>query len=57
MDEPAAAVVVAMVMNTLVKLALAWTRGARAFRRDVAVALGAMTVVGTAAGIVVYLRW
>jgi uncharacterized membrane protein (DUF4010 family) len=55
--EPAAAVVVAMVMNTLVKLALAWTRGARAFRHDVAVALGAMTVVGTAAGIVVYLRW
>jgi uncharacterized membrane protein (DUF4010 family) len=54
---PAAAVTVAMVMNTLVKLALAWTRGARVFRRDVAVALGAMAAVGAAAGIIVYLRW
>lgn len=55
--EPAAAVTVAMVMNTLVKLGLAWARGARVFRRDVAGALGAMAAVGTAAGIVVYLRW
>lgn len=55
--EPAAAVTVAMVMNTLVKLALAWIRGARVFRRDVAVALGTMAAVGAAAGIVVYLRW
>ena len=55
--SPAAAVAVAMVMNTLVKLALAWFRGAGGFRRYLATALGAMAVVGAAAGLVVYLRF
>jgi uncharacterized membrane protein (DUF4010 family) len=53
---PAAAVTVAVVMNTLVKLGLGMYRGSPDFRRRVAAALGAMAVAGTAAGAFVYVR-
>ena len=53
---PAAAVTVAAVMNTLVKLGMGVGLGAGRFRRQVAVALGLMAAVGAAAGVVVYLR-
>ncbi|OGT92675.1 MAG: hypothetical protein A2083_08500 [Gemmatimonadetes bacterium GWC2_71_9] len=54
--SPAAAVSVAVVMNTLVKLGLGMYRGSPDFRRRVAAALGAMAVAGTAAGAFVYVR-
>lgn len=47
---PAAAVVVAMVTNTLVKLGIGVAIGRGSFRREVALGLGAMAVVGAAAG-------
>jgi uncharacterized membrane protein (DUF4010 family) len=46
----AAAVTVAMVTNTLVKLGIAVTMGASGFRQSVALALGLMAVVGTVVG-------
>ncbi len=52
---PAAGITVAIVVNTLVKLGIAWVRGAPAYRRLAALALGAMAVVGTGTGAVVYL--
>jgi uncharacterized membrane protein (DUF4010 family) len=54
---PAAAVTLAAVVNTLVKLGLGVALGAGRFRRHVAVALGMMAVAGAAAGAVVYLRF
>lgn len=53
----AAAITVAAVMNTLVKLGLGWARGSRTFRRSLAVALGTMASVGLVAGLIVYLRY
>ena len=50
----AAAITLAVVTNTLVKLGIAAVSGAPGFRRDVAIALGVMAMVGTLAGIVVY---
>ncbi len=52
--SPAAAVALAAVANTLVKLGIAAIMGAGAFRRIVAAALGAMAAAGAAAGTVVY---
>ena len=51
---PAAAVALAVVMNTLVKLGLGVVRGGGAFRRDVAWSLGAMAAAGAVAGAAVY---
>lgn len=52
---PAAAVTLAAVVNTLVKLGLAAGLGRGAFRGHVAWALGIMAAVGAAAGVAVYL--
>jgi uncharacterized membrane protein (DUF4010 family) len=54
---PAAAVTLAAVVNTVVKLGLGVGVGGGVFRRHVAVALGLMAVVGSAAGALVYLRY
>jgi uncharacterized membrane protein (DUF4010 family) len=54
---PAAAVTLAAVTNTLVKLGMSVALGAGRFRRQMAVALGAMAVAGAAAGVAVYLRF
>jgi uncharacterized membrane protein (DUF4010 family) len=54
---PAAAVTLAAVVNTLVKLGLGVALGAGRFRRHVAVALGLVALAGAAAGAVVYLRF
>lgn len=48
----AAAVTLALVMNTLVKLTIAMTRGAGSYRRMVGAALGAMAVAGAVAGVI-----
>ncbi len=53
---PAAAIAVAAVVNTLVKLGIAWARGGGAYRRFVAIALGAMAAAGAAVGVIVFLR-
>jgi uncharacterized membrane protein (DUF4010 family) len=53
---PAAAIALAAVVNTLVKLGIAWLRGAGSFRPRVAVALGLMALAGAVAGTAVYLR-
>jgi uncharacterized membrane protein (DUF4010 family) len=47
---PAAAVVVAMVTNTIVKIGIAVAIGRGNFRREVALGLGAMAVLGAVAG-------
>ena len=52
---PAAAVTVAAVANTLVKLGIALATGSPRFKRYVGVSLGATAVVGTVAGLLVYL--
>jgi len=54
---PAAAVTLAAVVNTLVKLGLGVGFGAGRFRRHVAVGLGLVALAGAAAGAVVYLRF
>jgi uncharacterized membrane protein (DUF4010 family) len=54
--EPAAAVSLALVVNTLVKLGIAVALGEREFRRYVAVGLSVMAVVGTGVAAVQYLR-
>jgi uncharacterized membrane protein (DUF4010 family) len=54
--DAAAAVTVATVTNTLVKLGLGAAMGAGRFRRHVALGLGAMAVAGVVAGVVVYLQ-
>jgi uncharacterized membrane protein (DUF4010 family) len=54
---PAAAVTLAAVVNTLVKLGMAVGFGAGRFRRYVAVAMGLVAVAGIAAGALVYLRY
>jgi uncharacterized membrane protein (DUF4010 family) len=51
---PAAAITLAVVMNTLVKLVIA-TRGSPDFRRWTTRSLGAMALVGAVAGVGVYL--
>jgi uncharacterized membrane protein (DUF4010 family) len=53
----AAAVTVAAVTNTLVKLGIAVGMGAGRFRRYAAVSLGAMAVAGAAAGVVTYVMF
>jgi uncharacterized membrane protein (DUF4010 family) len=53
--EIAAAITLAAVTNTLVKLGIAWTRGERGFRRFAAGGLGSMAIVGAGAGAAVYL--
>ena len=50
--SPAAAVTLAVVANTLVKLGLAAGLGRGEFRRRVAASLGIMAAVGAAAGLV-----
>lgn len=55
--EPAAAVSLALVVNTLVKLGIAVASGAGEFRRHVAVCLSLMAAAGAATGVVVYLRF
>ncbi|HWO88363.1 MAG TPA: DUF4010 domain-containing protein [Gemmatimonadales bacterium] len=52
----AAAISVAAVMNTLVKLSFGLVRGAGRFRLYLALGLGAMALAGTVTGLVVYLR-
>jgi uncharacterized membrane protein (DUF4010 family) len=51
--EPAAAVTLAAVVNTLVKLCIAVSLGAGPFRRYVAAGLAAMALTGAAAGLLV----
>ncbi len=53
---PVAAITIAAVANTLVKLGLAATLGAGPFRRQVTTALGAMAFVGALAGAMVFAR-
>ncbi len=53
---PAAAVTLAAVVNTVVKLGLAVGFGAGRFRRYVAIAMGFVALAGIAAGVAVYLR-
>jgi len=53
----AAAISVAAVMNTLVKLGLGWARGSPLFRRSLGFALGAMAAVGTGAAVWVWSSW
>ncbi len=52
----AAAVTLAAVVNTVVKAGLAVGLGAGRFRRQVALALGAVAAAGVVAGVLVYLR-
>jgi uncharacterized membrane protein (DUF4010 family) len=54
---PAAAVTLAAVVNTLVKLGLAVGFGAGRFRLKVALALAVVALSGAAVGAVVYLRF
>ena len=54
---PAAAVTVAVVTSTLVKLVIALVAGAGSFKVYVAAALGIMAAVGAAVGILVFLRF
>jgi uncharacterized membrane protein (DUF4010 family) len=54
---PAAAVTVAAVTNTLVKLGIAVGMGGGRFRKYVGVSLGATAVLGTVAGLLVYWRF
>ncbi len=54
--DPAAAVTVAAVTNTLVKLGLGVGMGAGRFRRYMAISLGATAAVGAIGGIIVYLQ-
>lgn len=51
----AAAITLAAVINTLVKLGIAWVRGAGSFRKLSALGLGSMAVIGVAAGTAVFL--
>lgn len=51
---PAAAVTVAVVTNTLVKLGIALVAGGQPFRHYVATALGVMALLGTLTGIAVF---
>jgi uncharacterized membrane protein (DUF4010 family) len=54
---PAAAVTVAAVANTLVKMGIALATGNPRLRRYVGVSLAASAAVGTAAGLLVYWRF
>lgn len=54
---PAAAVTLAAVVNTVVKLGMGMGLGAGPFRRYTAIALGLMAVAGAAAGVVVYVQF
>ena len=53
----AAAVTIAVVTNTLVKLAIAVSMGAGMFGRYVASALGSMALVGTLTGVLIWRFW
>jgi len=54
-DVAAAAVTIAVVTNTVVKIGIAISMGTGRFGRYVASALGSMAVIGAAAGVLVYL--
>lgn len=54
---PAAAVALAAVVNTLVKMGMGVGAGGGRFRRYVAVSLGLMALAGGATGAIVYLRF
>jgi len=54
---PAAAVALAAIVNTVVKLGMGVGLGEGRFRRHVAITLGLMAIAGAAAGIAVYLRF
>jgi uncharacterized membrane protein (DUF4010 family) len=54
---PAAAVMIAVVTNTLVKLVIALVAGAGRFKVYVATALGLMAALGAVVGILVFLRF
>jgi uncharacterized membrane protein (DUF4010 family) len=54
---PAAAVTIAVVTNTLVKLGIALVAGARRFRLYVTLALGVIAMLGALAGVVVFARF
>jgi uncharacterized membrane protein (DUF4010 family) len=53
--EAAAAVTIAVVTNTVVKMVIAVVMGAGSFRRYVAIALGAVAALGTVAGVWVFM--
>jgi len=53
-QTPAAAVTVAAVTNTVVKLGIALGMGAGRFRRYAAVSLAAIAAAGAVAGVIVY---
>ncbi len=52
----AAAIALAMIVNTVVKLVIGLVRGAPRFRLQVGIALGAMSLIGAVAGTAMYLR-
>lgn len=52
---PAAAITIAIVTNTLVKMGIAMAAGATNFRRHVAVALGVMAILSASAGLCVFI--
>jgi hypothetical protein len=56
-QAPAAAVTIAVVTNTLVKLGIALTAGAEKFRQYVTTALGIMAILGAGVGAVVFARF
>jgi uncharacterized membrane protein (DUF4010 family) len=56
-QAPAAAVTIAVVMNTLVKLGIALVAGAEQFRLYVATALGIMAILGAGVGTVLFTRF
>ena len=56
-QAPAAAVAIAVVTNTLVKLGIALTVGAEQFRHYVTIALGIMALLGAGVGVVVFARF
>lgn len=53
----AAAVTIAVVTNTLVKLAIAVSMGAGVFGRYVASALGSMALIGAVTGVLIWRFW
>jgi uncharacterized membrane protein (DUF4010 family) len=55
-QAPAAAVTIAVVTNTLVKLGIALAAGGSGFRQSVTIALGVMAIVGAVAGASVFVH-
>lgn len=56
-QTPAAAITIAVVVNTVVKLTIALIAGAGRFRWYVAIALAIMAIVGTLVGVLVFIRF